>query len=68
MEMKLLESEVVRENDFYWLFQLTRWNNWNKKGWFISSCKLAPLCMSRVCLRTGLGYKPRASGYMINKV
>jgi hypothetical protein len=31
-EMKLLESEGVRENDFYWLFQLTLRNNWNNGG------------------------------------
>ena len=27
--IKLLESEGVRENDFYWEFQLIPRNNWN---------------------------------------
>jgi hypothetical protein len=30
--IKLLESEGVRENDFYWQFQLTLGNNWNNEA------------------------------------
>jgi hypothetical protein len=31
VEIKLLESEGVQENDFYWQFQLTLRNNWNNE-------------------------------------
>jgi hypothetical protein len=42
-KIKLLESEDVRENDFYWQFQLTLRNNWNNEALAV----IRPECEAR---------------------